>query len=704
MTNKPQDSVQPFEAVSVQRKQAEGQTETMGSIFSPAQAPAQPQLILNELRVRQVELERQNEELRTARAQIDAERARYFGLYDEAPVGYCTLSEQGVILGANRTAATLLGMTRDAMVRQPLSRFIHHDDQDIYDLHHKQLLKTGTLQKYDLRLVKPDGGYIWAHLKETVDQGEDGAPVCRVVISDIGERKRAEEENRKFRTIADKAVYGKAIADLQGHLLYVNRFYAETHGYSPEELVGRNVSIFHNREQMPAADRLIAMIMRDGHFPPTKVWHRHQDGTEFPLLMSGILIKDEYGNSKCIATSAIDLSAQHQAEARLAESESLLNAVGQMVNAGGWKLDVDMQRVWWTRQTYHIHGLSLDYQPTVEEALNFYHPEDRSRLAGSLQQARSTGEPFDEEYRITNALGKPLWVRIICQPQMDAGGAYKLKGTIQDITERKLSNERIRHLNSVLKSLVMVSEIISTSQDQGRLLKDICHALTATRGYHNAWIILVDEDHRVTDSAQAGVGDAFQDLLSRFRQGEMSSCACKALDSPLLQVVPDPQTACTDCNLAGQYSGRAGFAVRLEAAGQPIGLLAVSVPRELAQDREEHELFMNLAGTIAMGVQRIRLEQIRREQERRLQCYERIISRINDPMSLVDENYRYIVVNDAYLQTFNKSRHEIEGHTVESLVGKDVFFNRVKPRLDQALAGREVVYEDSFPGLDGSPR
>ena len=96
--------------------------------------------MLHELRVHQIELEMQNEELRRAQAELDAARARYFDLYDLAPVGYCTLSEQGLILEANLTAATLLGVARGALVKQPFTRFILKEDQDIYYLHRKTAL------------------------------------------------------------------------------------------------------------------------------------------------------------------------------------------------------------------------------------------------------------------------------------------------------------------------------------------------------------------------------------------------------------------------------------------------------------------------------------------------------------------------------------------------------------------------------------
>ena len=106
-----------------------------------ALSPEETRQTLHELRVHQIELEMQNEELRRAQAELDAARARYFDLYDLAPVGYCTLSEKGLILEANLTAATLLGVARGALVKQPITRFILKEDQDIYYLHRKQLFE-----------------------------------------------------------------------------------------------------------------------------------------------------------------------------------------------------------------------------------------------------------------------------------------------------------------------------------------------------------------------------------------------------------------------------------------------------------------------------------------------------------------------------------------------------------------------------------
>jgi len=149
--------------------------------------------LFHELQVYHIELEMQNEELSRAQLELEAEKKRYFDLYDLAPVAYCTISEQGLILEANLAAATLLNVTRSALVMQPFSRYILNEDQDIYYLHRKRLFDTGEPQECELRMIQVAGAMFWAHLASATAQDIDGAAVCRLVISDISARKQAEE-------------------------------------------------------------------------------------------------------------------------------------------------------------------------------------------------------------------------------------------------------------------------------------------------------------------------------------------------------------------------------------------------------------------------------------------------------------------------------------------------------------------------------
>jgi len=160
--------------------------------------PAEARRVLHELRVHQVELEMQNEQLRATRDELEASRARYFDLYDLAPVGYCTVSAGGLVLRANLTAATLLGMDRSDLIKRRLSQFVIRQDNDVYYQYRKGR-ERGQPGTCELRMVKHGGGVFWARLEAANARDEDGTPVLRVVIIDITEQKRAQEIEKQLR-------------------------------------------------------------------------------------------------------------------------------------------------------------------------------------------------------------------------------------------------------------------------------------------------------------------------------------------------------------------------------------------------------------------------------------------------------------------------------------------------------------------------
>lgn len=173
--------------------------------------------LMHDLQVHQIELQLQNEELRRAQIALEVTRARYFDLYDMAPVGYLTVDSHGLILEANLSAARLLGVARAKLVKRPLSPFIAKAHQDIYYHCRRLLLDTGQAQSCELQVVNSDGVTRWFNLDMTVATGDTDAPVLRVVLGDITERKRMdmilEDNNRELksaRSQADKANLAKS--------------------------------------------------------------------------------------------------------------------------------------------------------------------------------------------------------------------------------------------------------------------------------------------------------------------------------------------------------------------------------------------------------------------------------------------------------------------------------------------------------------
>ena len=157
-----------------------------------ALTPDEMQHTILELRVHQIELEMQNVELRLSREELEHSQARFFDLYDLAPVGYVTLNKTGQIQQANLTAATLLGADRGKLLGRPLTRYIHPQDQDCYYLYFKQLFIDRETPSIILRMYQAKGPDFWILLIAAAAVEENGVLVTRLALSDVSPYKRQE--------------------------------------------------------------------------------------------------------------------------------------------------------------------------------------------------------------------------------------------------------------------------------------------------------------------------------------------------------------------------------------------------------------------------------------------------------------------------------------------------------------------------------
>jgi PAS domain S-box-containing protein len=135
-----------------------------------------------------------------------------------------------------------------------------------------------------------------------------------------------------------------------------------------------------------------------------------------------------------------------QIESELNAKNDLLNKIAALSKTGGWEVDCETGEVLWTKQVYHIHELPLNSKPHLDEAINFFHPDDREVLKEAISKAMTAGVPYDLNIRLITAKGKQLWTRAICDPLVKNGKTIKLLGVFQDITqqfEERLAREKI---------------------------------------------------------------------------------------------------------------------------------------------------------------------------------------------------------------------------------------------------------------------
>jgi PAS domain S-box-containing protein len=181
---------------------------------------------LHDLQVHQIELENQNEELRRTQVLLDESKARYFDLYDLAPVGYCSLTEEGVVTEANMAASALFGVSKNTICGQKLSRFIVSEYQDIYFIFRQTSFKKMCSQTCDVKMIGASGDAIWVNLVSNWMRDSQELPSLRLVMTDVTDRKlmaaAMQLSEERYRAMVHWSPE-PTLVHSQGKILYVNQ-------------------------------------------------------------------------------------------------------------------------------------------------------------------------------------------------------------------------------------------------------------------------------------------------------------------------------------------------------------------------------------------------------------------------------------------------------------------------------------------------
>lgn len=138
-----------------------------------------------------------------------------------------------------------------------------------------------------------------------------------------------------------------------------------------------------------------------------------------------------------LAMLAIGLFLLNTVASDRARSEAQLQETEKIAKVGGWEFDAVSGDGQWTTEVARIHDLDPKVSPTREMALPFYVGESRDRIETAVKAAVEQGVPYDLELQMISAKGTPKWVRTIGHPMLEKGKVRKVRGSFQDITDRK---------------------------------------------------------------------------------------------------------------------------------------------------------------------------------------------------------------------------------------------------------------------------
>jgi len=201
------------------RRRAEERWGPHGSVTGDENLSQETRRLLQELQVHQIELEMQNEELQRAREEAEEGRARYADLYEFAPVGYLTLGRDGVIQQVNLTGARLFGQERSRLVGRRLAGLLAPECLATFNAFFAKALEIGTKEGCEVVLGREGAEPLTVELIATTTSSAEGLE-CRVTVTDISPRKRAEQERTELLSQLVQAQKMEAVGTLAGGIAH----------------------------------------------------------------------------------------------------------------------------------------------------------------------------------------------------------------------------------------------------------------------------------------------------------------------------------------------------------------------------------------------------------------------------------------------------------------------------------------------------
>jgi len=304
------------------------------------------------------------------------------------------------------------------------------------------------------RVVRPDGSLLWVEKTARAFFDKEGK-MLRVVgmVADINDRMEAEQKllasEERYRRIVETIYEGIWLLDSSFHTSFVNRQMASILGYEPKEMLGRDVLDFYFPEDVERKRHMLAR-RQEGLGERFDERLRRKDGGEVWVRMVANPVYTDSGDFDGEMAIVTDITEQRFADEARRESEQRFQLVANSAPVMIWMSDTDKLYNFFNKSWLEFTGRCVEQELGCGWTSGV-HPEDLEQCLGIYREAFDAQEAFEMEYRLRRFDGEYRWIADYGVPRFGPNGSFSgYIGSCIDITERKLSEERLRDMSGRL--------------------------------------------------------------------------------------------------------------------------------------------------------------------------------------------------------------------------------------------------------------
>lgn len=360
------------------------------------------------------------------------------------------------------TTEEAISMTIEQYLTSESYKFIVNELKEAVKLDRLKKLPPDEIRTYEVKEICKDGSIIDVEIKAKFIRDNNGnSYAIQGTTSDISKRKKAEEDAIYFNTqrklILDCAGEGIFGIDIHGNFTFINPKAAELLGFEMEELIGKHShSVFHHSTYdglpYPEKNCPIYNTINDGVKKSGEEYFWRKDGSGFFVSYTSMPIKENENFIGAVVTF-MDITKQIKAKKELEESQELFKTLTTISQVGIFMTAPDGSTTYVNPKWEELSGLSFK-EAMGDGWLNAVHPEDKDLLKVNWKKAVKLKENSVSEYRFLKNNGSVIWVLGNAIPFYKDNYIEGYIGAITDITEHKISEEKIIKLNQTLEDKV----------------------------------------------------------------------------------------------------------------------------------------------------------------------------------------------------------------------------------------------------------